>query len=364
MKAERATRTTAGGLTSARTAFSRVAQALWQKHLVWATGVLAAIAWFDLAVEAADSTNMEPIRFAFSSQMFTEVNENDAKASVKAWALAIAHQHGVAMSPEPIVLSSFAELKQSLVDATIDGAAVPTEEYLELPPELQSTNILLSSIGSGVTEEYLLLANADSGVTNLEGLRGGNIILFDNVRASLVPTWLDVILSEQHLGAAADYFGQVLKAQKLTKVVLPVFFRQQQACIVTRRGFVTMCELNPQVSTQLRVLATSPKLVPSVGFFRRTYVSPLRDAMLSALRGLEKSAAGSEVLTLFQTDQMREASPAVLESTRDLINRREHLKSVVLDESFKQSLTPLKAHEVGSKSQVAVAASGPEGGPQ
>lgn len=278
------------------------------------------------AVQAADSTNLEPVRFAFSAQMFTDVNENDARASVKAWAMAIARERHVPMSTEPVIVSGTPQLKQALLDRTIDGAAVTTEEYLGLEPEFQSTNLFMSCNGGEFTEEYLLLVNANSNITNWGGLRGRKIILFDNVRASLAPMWLEVVLADHNLGASADYFGQLQKVQKLVKVVLSVFFHQQDACIVTRRGFDTMCELNPQVRTQLRVLAASPKVVPSVGFMRRTYVSPLRETLLAALRGLEKSTAGTQVLTLFQSDQLREAPASLLDSARLLLATHQRLR--------------------------------------
>jgi len=262
---------------------------------------------------------LEPIRFAFSSKMFTDVNENDARASVKAWASAIARERQIPMSTEPIIFSGAAQLQAALRDATIDGAAVTTEEYLSLEPELQCSNLFMSFIGGQFTEEYLLLVRADSGLSDLGGLHGRKIILFDNPRASLAHMWLEVMLAENKLGPSTDHFGQVRTAEKLAKVVLPVFFHQQDACIVTRRGFETMCELNPQIRAQLRVVAASPKLVPALGFIRPSYHSPLRESLLTALKDLQTSAAGTQVLTLFQSDQLREAPAALLESARELL---------------------------------------------
>jgi len=272
------------------------------------------------------TNNVESVRFAFSVRMFTEVNENDAKASVKAWALALARERQVPMSTEPIILSGSAELRKALQDATIDGAAVTTEEYLSLEPELQSTNLFVTSIHGRFTEEYLLLVRTDSGISNLCELRGRKVMMFDNPRASLAPLWLDLIVSEKGLGTPAEHFGQILKAKKLANVVLPVFFRQQDACIVTRCGFDTMCELNPQVRAQLRVLTSSPELVPALGFIRRNYYSPLRGVMLAALRGLEKSASGTQVLTLFQSDALQEEPASFLDTARDLVEAHRRLK--------------------------------------
>jgi len=275
---------------------------------------------------AEATNNADAVRFAFSAGMFTDVNENDAKASVKAWAQALSRERHVAIGAEPVILTGVAELKQSLRAALIDGAAVPTEEFLELEPELQGTNLFMSFVGNRFTEAYLLLVRADAGIADLRGLRGRKVVLFENIRASLAPLWLDVILSEQGLGTAAEHFGRIVKAPKLSKVVLPVFFRQQDACLVTRRGFETMCEMNPQVRAQLRVLATSPELVPSLGFLRPGFDSPLRDRMMGALRGLEKSAASTQVLTLFQIDQLEEAPAGLLNTARDLVAAHRRLK--------------------------------------
>jgi phosphonate transport system substrate-binding protein len=277
------------------------------------------------SADDAASQNVEPVRFALSSRMFSNVNENDAKASIKAWALALTRERHVPMSAEPVIFSGMDDLKHSLRSGSIDGAAVTTEEFLSLEPELQGTNLFMASTGGRFTEEYLLLVRADSGISDLRGLHGCHVIFFDNARASLAPLWLDVILSEQGLGTAVEHLGQITQAQKLAKVVLPVFFHQQDACLVTRRGFETMCELNPQIRAQIRVLATSPELVPTMGFLRRGYDSPLRNTLLAALRGVEKSASGTQVLTLFQIDQFQEAPASLLDTARELVAAHQHL---------------------------------------
>ena len=46
-----------------------------------------------------------------------------------------------------------------------------------------------------------------------------------------------------------------------------MFFRQADACIITRHGFDVMGELNPQVKRQLRVLAASKPMVANVVLF-------------------------------------------------------------------------------------------------
>jgi phosphonate transport system substrate-binding protein len=271
-------------------------------------------------------TNVEPVRIAFTSRMFTDVNRNDVQAAVKAWAQALAEEHHLPMNAEPIILSGLPDLRKALLAGSIDAVTATTEEYLGLEPELRGTNLFMSSVAGRFTEEYLLLVRTDSGFGDLRALHGRNLILFDSARASLAPLWLDLVLSKQGLGAAAEYFGRIQKAAKPANVVLPVFFRKQDACIVTRSSFDTMCELNPQVRSQLSILGTSPELVPALCFLRRTYNSPLREQLKSAWRGLDKSPAGTQLLTLFHCDRLSEVAPALLSTARELVEAHQRLK--------------------------------------
>ena len=91
-----------------------------------------------LFAASPEPAGTEPLRFAFSSRMFTEVNENGARASVKAWGLAIARERGIAIDAQPIILSGQAEITEAVRRKTIDGAAVLAEEYFRLPPELKA----------------------------------------------------------------------------------------------------------------------------------------------------------------------------------------------------------------------------------
>ena len=106
-------------------------------------------------------------------------------------------------------------------------------------------------------------------------------------------------------------------------MILPVFFRKTDACVVTRRGWETMGELNPQVTLQLRELASSPELVTMVLFFRAGYQSPSRRKVMQALLDMPKSPHGRQILTLFRGEALQEVPRSVLDSARSLYRQRE-----------------------------------------
>jgi phosphonate transport system substrate-binding protein len=137
----------------------------------------------------------------------------------------------------------------------------------------------------------------------------------------LARPWLDTVLLEHKLGRAQDFFASISEEPKINKTVLPVFFRKADACMVTRKAFQTMCELNPQLGRQLQVLLASPGLVTGGFFFREGYPAHEQDLFVAELAGVRKTPAGNQVLTVFQTDDMKEYQLAVFDSAAALMGK-------------------------------------------
>jgi len=132
-------------------------------------------------------------------------------------------------------------------------------------------------------------------------------------------------LLQHQLGLAAQFWGRTTEATKLLRVILPVFFRQADACLVTLKGFETMSELNPQIGRQLRILAKSEAVVPSLFCFRGDYLSPNREKILQEVSRLNQTPAGLQTLTLFQTEQLFISDPAALASSCALLDLHRRL---------------------------------------
>ena len=185
--------------------------------------------------------------------------------------------------------------------------------------------LFVAYVNGKVEEEVVLLAHRDSGIESVEDLKGATDH-YRNPRASLAVCWLDSVLLEKGLRSTAEFLGLVYQNTKLSSVVLPVFFRRSDSCLVTRSGFDTMSELNPQIGKALKVLATSPKVVPILLCFRADYAPAFKDKILAGLRDLHLSPAGQQVLTIFQSEKLEEMPTSGLQSALDLLARREKLR--------------------------------------
>ncbi|MCU0573590.1 MAG: phosphate/phosphite/phosphonate ABC transporter substrate-binding protein [Syntrophobacteraceae bacterium] len=269
------------------------------------------------------------IHVSFSSSMFAAVNENDVKAAMKVWAHVLFKERGLPINPEISVLNGIQEISSALHGRRFDAIALTTDEYWALEGQMQSDQVIVGLFDGQVTEEYLLLVHRESGIERLADLRGRSIVMFHNQRMSLAAAWLDTLLTREGLGTASGSFGRVTRFNKLPLVILPVFFRQSDACLVHRRGFQTMAELNPQVSQRLKVLAVSPEMMPAGFFFRGDWSHPTKERVLAEFEKIHMTPAGQQALTVFQSGHLMVYPISVLNSAFELIETHRRLSAAM-----------------------------------
>ena len=273
----------------------------------------------------ADSES-QTFRIGASMLLVGEVNENDARAAIRTWADVISRQTGMRIEYEPTVLASSEHLLQAVREGMVDGFAATLPEYLQVARYVDPTRIMVEEDYVKAGEEYLILAHQDSEIRTLSDLRGRNVLLYKTSTTSLVGDWLEALFNEANLGPPERFLAAVVPVPKLSRSVLPVFFRQADACLITRRGFDIMCEMNPQIARKLRVLATSPKLVPVVMAFHKDCPADRARQFETAVTGLHQTPVGRQVLTLFQSHGVVTAETSVLRTSEDLMRNAERLR--------------------------------------
>ncbi|NTW37091.1 MAG: phosphate/phosphite/phosphonate ABC transporter substrate-binding protein [Syntrophobacteraceae bacterium] len=268
-------------------------------------------------------------RFALASSMIAEVNENDAKAALKLWARVIVADRGIPVDPETRILNGTEAITNAMRSKLFDALGLSTAEYWTLGEEVLTAPLVLAVNEGRITEEYVLLVHRESGIQRIGDLRGRSLLFFQNPRTGLAPAWLDVLLVKSGFVGTAEFFGRVTQTNKIAQSVLPVFFRKSDACVVTRRGFRTMSELNPQLAQQLKVVASSPEFVPSLFCFRKDYEGPSKDKILEEMHKIDETPAGQQVLTIFQCEKLEVHPISCLKSAFELLNDHRRLLPTV-----------------------------------
>ena len=288
-----------------------------------ASAALLSVHGAELAPESGNTNR--PFRLAFTASMFTDVNENDAHAAMKVWISTVAQERGIPVDYELRIFQTVQEMVEACRTNQIDGFGLVAPEYARLSQEMEFDRLAIAIHGGAITEEYVLLVHQDSGLEQIEQLRGRSLNVLVNPRMSLGLIWLDTLLLEARQGRAAEFFGKVASFNKTSRVALPVFFRQADACLMTRDSFKVMGELNPQLNQKIRILAASPAMVPSCFAFRKNFVSSYRPQLLAEMSRLGDTPVGQQILMLTQSERIEEHPVSCLDSALKLIATHERL---------------------------------------
>jgi hypothetical protein len=267
-----------------------------------------------------------PIRVAVSENLVADVSINDARAAMQTWIKRIESDLQVAIAADARIFSSAEEIGRRIRNGEVDAAALNVAEYRPIADYFDRNEILVG-VGASGPDEYLLLVKRDGAYKKLCDLRGRRLCISKAPVMCAAPAWLSTLLDEQRLGPAQGFFGSIAADSKISRVVLPVFFEQADACIASRLGFSAMAERNPQVGRTLAPIATSATLVTCFYAFRKNYRGPGRDAFINMHKGLLSSAAGRQLAALFQFDAMAVRDAGCLASSLSILDKAERLRA-------------------------------------
>jgi phosphonate transport system substrate-binding protein len=235
---------------------------------------------------------------AISEKVVYGVNLSDARAAMAVWATELLKNIDLKLAPEQDWVMPSDQLLAAIRGGTVDIFCLTVQEYRQVAPYIDTSRIITDDYGG---EELLLVVREGSGIVNLAGLRGRSLILLEGPSAGLAEPWLTVSLWREGLESPQQLLGHLTRNTKLSQVVLPLFFGQADACVVTRRGLDTMIELNPQLARKLKVLLASPKMQSAFFASRKDCPARLTRPIFDRLPELRSSPTARQVLTLFQS---------------------------------------------------------------
>ncbi len=264
-----------------------------------------------------------PIRMAISESVMGDVNLNDARAAMQIWIKRMRQQLNVVLDPK--LFSTPQEIAERTRKGELDVVALNVVEFRPLA-ELFDSSQVVSTAGAPGMEQYNILVKQSGTIRQLGDLKGRRLSVLKTSKMCVAPAWLGTILEQWRHGSAEQFFGSVTTEAKFARVVLPVFFGQADACLTTKRGFDTMCELNPQVGRELKVLVSSPAMVVEFYVFIKNYRSDNRAKLLKAFSDLRASQSGQQLASLFQLEELVSRDASCLASGLRILMAAERLR--------------------------------------
>lgn len=289
----------------------------------WGGLMLAVMILAGRSVDA--QTESVTFRLAFTKTTVGDIAYNDAVAALRVWTATLVEKFPVKVEPEVSITGDWAAASEGFRVGKLDGLSLSAEEFLTLGAQPESFFVIQRN-GSAVLR-YVMLARKDSGLGLAEAL-GGKVISFHRTAATcLVPGWVEGLRAEAGASCPLQGRSQIEEVQGASKAVLRVFFRQAEVCVATESAFALACELNPQVGTSLKVLATSPDLIPSAFVMHQSVRADLKETIFSQIDGLNLSSRGKQVLVVFQGERLRRLPLSDWEPTLRVLNAWRRLRT-------------------------------------
>ena len=296
-------------------------------HRRWLPLLMAALAtatWGQQVKKALP----EPVtlRVGYSASVFYDVSVTDAHAATKVLADALMRNAGLQGTAEVTIIGTSRSLAASVRRDSLHVLAVLCSDYLMELAGAGMTPVFTAQREERYTEQYVLLTRTRGKTGQLEDLRGATLLTAVDWEASVPMMWLNVLLSRNGLPAGADFFGRVNTVKSTIKAALPVFFGDEDACLVPRSVYETMSELNPQIGRDLEILTASPGYSYGLACFSATLQGEVRKRVRDSLLHLHETPEGQQLLNLFYVDRLVPFDPVHIESTAELIRQHRQLE--------------------------------------
>lgn len=275
---------------------------------------------------AAAPSPGETLRLGFTFAMFVGVNENDARASVRALSETIARDSAITANPTPQIFADCNEVDAAIHAQRVDAVGLTTLEFAALQHHGHFDRLLFSTQEHDPAEEYVLLAAQSLAVSRLEELHGRRLVIVDGPRLNLAQPWLEILLARGGLPEAAAHFSRLEREPKPSRAILDTYFKKVDVCLVTRHALAVMTELNPQIGTHLRIIASSPPLIPSLFAFRASLAPAMKEKSLQVFTTIHETATGRQALTIFQVTRVEERPLSVLAPSLALVEEFHRLR--------------------------------------
>jgi len=263
----------------------------------------------------------------FTGSAFQDVTNTDIRAAVSMLIQKTAFKYFD--KAESHFYENLPEMAADLKSGKTQVLATPVDEFMELRRMVPIDPILVTSSSGGSDTELLLVVRKDRGIRSLHELKGKSIAIPPrNPRCrSLYQVWLESMLNREGFHDMESFFSVVKESKTIAKVIMPVFFRQADACVVSRQVLELSAELNPQLGRELTAIAGIDKLAQGIIAVDRRLPEEDREKIRQSFLTLHQTPDGEQLLMLFKVRKLIPIPSGYLKETEALYAHNQNRKN-------------------------------------
>jgi len=247
--------------------------------------------------------NQQKIRIGYSIHLFKDVDIRDATVAIKMWTDELLENLGMEFSTEAKIYETNDDIISALKNNELEMISLSTLDYFEIEKKTNLTPTLITQVDGNPGDNYILVVRKESNYKNIKSLKGKTLLKPSGTFGKIIDVWATNLISEKNI-EYSNFFSQVRSANKPSQALLPVFFRQADACIVTKKSFNTLAELNPQIKKDLVSIETSPTFPNGLMCINKNINTDTKEKIIIAAKTLSKSTSGKQILKLFKSEDI------------------------------------------------------------
>jgi len=258
-------------------------------------------------------------------EIFSGVNIDDARAAAQLWADEMLRRTGGRYMGALVVFDNVEQMIQAVRRTEVEVVILPAMDFLRVREQVSLEPRSVGIFSDSTTmQEFVLLVRRGEDVERLADLRGKKLLV-NRLDWQMARLWLEVLLRREDLPDSGVHFGKIAQVEGASQQVLPVFFGQADACIVTARRFATLIELNPQLERELTVVARSPAYLLYLGCLVRGLGEEFGRDYVDIAQSLHRDRSGRQLVTLFGLERIVPFEAEYLKSLEELMAEYELL---------------------------------------
>jgi phosphonate transport system substrate-binding protein len=267
--------------------------------------------------------NIGNFQVAFSTNVFKGVYLNDAIAGGKALTEALIKEYSRTKYEviPPTTFSTVEELKSLLKLQEVEVIVLHATELIQIR-ESNLIDPICAAIRNGSPYDiFYLLVNKNKNYKRLEDLEDKRILIGSPFEGDMPVIWLENLLKQKMLKTKEKFFSSIEYFEKALPAILPVFFNNADACIITKSLFETVTELNPQINSELTTIEISEPISIGIVAIRKSISNQeLKEDIYKAFINLHKNANGRQYLNIFRIESVMDFKEEYLTSTYNMMN--------------------------------------------
>lgn len=206
-------------------------------------------------------------------------------------------------------------LFDAITNKQYDVIATTGLDYLTLSKRIHLRPLAILSKTDQPTDTFMLVTRKNKTMKTLAGLPKRTLIIEAGGGGDVAKLWLNTVLEARGLPPHQKFFDVLRTGDKPSRTLLPVFFGQAEACVVSEIAFTVMSELNPQLKEQLVVEERSAGYISILISATERLEDWARDIVMEETTRMHTNPDGQQILTIMQMKRFFPFKPEYLQAT-------------------------------------------------